>query len=133
MSTEHRIITKGEGTALVEDTSGPLPIRTMLRLMAESSVRVGNLLASDMSAGGVTVRTEQSPRQVDITAEAASTLETMAGPHSATPVFVMPDGRPGSAARDRFKVAVRALRPVAATRFHEFPSDPSKRRGTYIT
>ncbi|MEV6777031.1 hypothetical protein [Streptomyces syringium] len=98
--------------------------------MAESDERVGNL--HDLSWGAVEGSTERSPRQVVITAEAAAMLEAMTSPTSRGAVFATLDGRPGSVARVRFKVAARALRPLGNPRWHEFTSDPRERRGEWI-
>ncbi|MFF4408487.1 tyrosine-type recombinase/integrase [Streptomyces sp. NPDC001407] len=108
-----QLLTSGEDVAaLLADSSRPLGQRTLWRLLYESDVRIGELLALDVPDVRLVERilavseSKEGPCEVDISEAAANDLALIIAGRSAGPVFVLPDGTRLS--RERAHAAFRA-------------------------
>ncbi|MFC4512217.1 tyrosine-type recombinase/integrase [Streptomyces ehimensis] len=84
--------------ALLADNSRPLGQRTLWRLLYESDVRIGELLALDVPDVRLVERvlavaeSKGGPCEVEISEAAANDLALIIAGRSAGPVFALPDG-----------------------------------------
>ncbi|MHA7956327.1 hypothetical protein ACX9I7_01025 [Streptomyces sp. L500] len=93
-----RTPTVDEMAMWLADTSVPLAHRVLWRLLDESDVRIGELLAMEVPVVALADRTlhivdsQEGPKDVSVTEEAATGLGELIGTRQHGPVFIEPDG-----------------------------------------
>ncbi|MEU1307821.1 hypothetical protein ABZ419_02840 [Streptomyces cinnamoneus] len=98
MDTAQLTVSEADVEALLADTTRPLGQRTFWRLLHESDVRIGELLALDVPDVRLVERilavseSKEGPCEVEVSEAAANELALIIAGRSAGPVFALPNG-----------------------------------------